>query len=70
MNARIRSDNKSGITGVSFNSKRNKWCAEIQINKRKIKLGSFSEKQDAINARKEAEELYFGEWSYNNSKLS
>lgn len=33
-----------------------------------IYLGGFINKDDAIKARKEAEEKYFGEYSYDNSQ--
>lgn len=31
-------------------------------------LGSFILKEDAVKARKDAEEKYFGSWSYSNSQ--
>ena len=41
-----------------------------RINYKKINLGAFDNKDDAIKARKEAEKKYFGEWSYDNSQNS
>lgn len=67
MNTTMRKDNTSGTVGVSFDKINGKWVAEIWFNKKKIRLGSFKEKKDAINARKEAEEKYFKGWSYDNS---
>ena len=67
MNLSKRKDNTSGITGVWYNAQNNNWCAEIMVNKQKIRLGSYVKKEDAETARKEAEEKYFGEWSYDNS---
>ena len=46
----------------------NCWLAQIGFNGQKIKLGRFKNKEDAIKARKEAEEKYFGEHSYDNSQ--
>ena len=43
------------------------WRAEIKINIKTIYLGFFNNKDDAIAARKSAEEKYFGEYSYDNS---
>ena len=70
MNAKLRSNNTSGVTGVSFNKKRNKWVSTICINKKRIQLGGFDNFEDAILARKQAEEKYFGEYSYDNSQVS
>ena len=68
MNAKIRSDNTSGVKGVSWFSKGNKWSAYIFVDKKKIHLGLFTEFEEAVAARKEAEEKYFGEFSYDNSR--
>ena len=67
MNKDIRNDNTSGITGVSWYSKYNKWMAYICINGKQKTIGYFVKIEDAIKARKEAEEKYFGEFSYDNS---
>lgn len=42
----------------------NKWQAYINKNKKFIGLGSFINKEDAINARRDAEQKYFGEFAY------
>lgn len=67
MNASMRKDNTSGFTGVSQDARNGNWIAEIWFNKKKISLGSFCNKEDAIKARKQAEEKYYKEWSYKNS---
>lgn len=67
MNRIIGSNNTSGITGVVWAKSRNKWKAEIKINDKTIYLGSYDRFEDAIKARKEAEEKYFGNFSYDNS---
>lgn len=54
--------NTSGILGVRYRTDRGKWYAEIQVNNRKIYLGSYINKEDAIRARLEAEFRYFGEY--------
>ena len=66
-NRGIKSNNTSGVTGIQFYKKYNKWLAEISVKGKRINLGYFENKDDAIKVRKEAEEKYFGEWSYNNS---
>lgn len=56
--------NTSGYTGVSYNKERNAWDSYITVNYKKINLGRYKYKDEAIKARKEAEEKYFGEYKY------
>lgn len=63
MNRDIFSNNKSGATGVYWNKKSKKWNSEIDVDGKYIWIGSFNNKEDAINARKKAEEKYFGDFS-------
>lgn len=67
MNKGLQSNNTSGVTGVSWYHKTNKWRAHIMINKKFISLGLFEDFDDAVKARKEAEEKYFGEYAYDKS---
>ena len=53
------SNNTSGQKGVFWNKATKRWHSEITIKGKKIYLGSYDNKQDAINARLEAEEKYF-----------
>jgi hypothetical protein len=68
INSRLRSDNASGVTGVYWYPKYNKWAASISINKKQIGLGYFKKFEDAVEARRNAENQYYGEWSYFNSQ--
>lgn len=68
MNIGLKTNNTSGYTGVSWDKSKNKWKAQIGINNKMINLGRFSNLEDAIYARQEAEKKYFGEWSYINSQ--
>lgn len=54
-----RSDNKSGITGVRWDKRYQLWVARFTLKGNLLLDKSFKNKQDAINARKEAEEKYF-----------
>jgi hypothetical protein len=54
-NIGIKSNNTSGVTGVWFRKDTKKWVAEIKKNYKKISLGCYEKKEDAIKARKEAE---------------
>jgi hypothetical protein len=61
-NSKIRSDNTSGIKGVTFNKKMNKWMAQIQMDGKNKYLGLYEKFEDAINARVKASTKYFGEF--------
>lgn len=56
-NRGLYATNTSGISGVHFDKKRNKWIASITYNRRRIFIGRFLHKEEAIRARllKEAE---------------
>lgn len=55
----IRSNNRSGYTGVFFDKASKKWRAEIMLQCKRKCLGKFKYKRDAIKARKTAvEELH------------
>lgn len=66
MNTKLRKDNTSSAKGVYYGN--NKWVASIQVNKKRIYLGSFDKFEDAVRVRKEAENKYFGEFNYMGGK--
>lgn len=55
--------NTSGVVGVEWRRDNEKWCANITVNKKRIWLGYFENKNDAIIARLNAEAEYFGEFA-------
>jgi len=57
LNTLIRSNNNSGTIGVSFFKPNGKWRSYITINGKQRSLGYFTEKSEAIKARKNALEL-------------
>ena len=62
-NARNRSvaqNNTSGIIGVHWCNTHCYWVAQIGYNGKRIRIGTFKNKQDAILARLKAELKYFG----------
>lgn len=61
-NRGMNQNNKSGVTGVRWNKEAQKWVAYIM----RKHLGTFNSFEDAVKARKRAEQNYFGEYSYNN----
>ena len=56
---KLRSDNKSGHRGVSWRPDAERWYARIRLNGRYIHLGSFTDIDEAVAARKQAERRYF-----------
>ena len=67
MNKVLLNTNSSGVTGVGYRKSYETWRARITVNKKNIYLGDFDKFEDAVKARKQAEEKYFGEHSYDNS---
>lgn len=59
-NTRKSKNNTSGRTGVSWDKSRNLWASYIVVDYKKISLGRYSSKDDAIKARSEAELKYYG----------
>ena len=57
-----------GVTyaeGISFY--KNAWNVKIYKDKKPIYIGRYKNFKDAVNARREAEEKYYREYSYKNS---
>lgn len=59
-NQRKSTNNTSGRTGVSWNKQKLKWDAYIMKDRKKINLGRFEMKEDAILAREQGELKYYG----------
>ena len=59
-NLSLKKTNKSGYPGVHFKS--NAWAACIKVNHKNIYLGRFANKEDAVIARQQAEQKFYGEW--------
>lgn len=62
-NGSIRTTNTSGVIGVFWDTSRKRWSASLMVNYKTIRLGRFKKFEDAVAARKNAEEKYFGEFS-------
>lgn len=68
LNKDLLKNNTSGVTGVCFDKMRNKWIAKLEhhgetkLNKR------FNTFEEAVMARRQAEEQFFGNFSFNNSQ--
>lgn len=50
-----RSNNTSGHRGVNYNKRKGKWQAQIDVNGKRLYLGTYDCVEDAINARLKAE---------------
>ena len=55
-NVKMKINNTSGITGVTWSKGTNKWRAQIQAGNKYIHLGCFTNIEDAAKARKAAEQ--------------
>lgn len=64
MNKKLPSNNTSGVKGVKILNN-GKVKSVITKDNTVIQLGTYDRFDDAVNARKEAEEIYFGEYNYN-----
>ena len=59
LNSAINNSSTTKVRGVSFRKARNKYMASIVIKGKFYNLGSYTNVEDAINARKEAEKKYY-----------
>ena len=62
-NRGLYSTNTSGVTGVVFDKKRKQWMATIMHDHKRIFIGRFPNKSDAIKARLETETRLLGEFA-------
>ena len=61
-----RKQNTSGHHGVNWDKGRGMWRAQICLQGRKRNLGRFNNLEDAIEARRQGEKKYFGDFAPNN----
>ncbi len=57
-NSKQRSDNTSGVRGISLDKKSGKWFAYLYNNSKQIALGKFDDFDDAVLARYKGEKKY------------
>lgn len=55
----VRKNNTSGVSGVEWQSKEQRWRATICFKGKRHYLGRFARLEDAIKARKDAEDKYY-----------
>lgn len=66
MNSKLRSDNTSGIKGVSWRKDTKKWCVQIWVNNKKYNKGSYSTIEEAKAVYEEAAKQFHGEFASSN----
>lgn len=64
-NRKLDKRNKSGYTGVK-ETKTGTWNAQIYCDGKRINLGTYKTKEEAVKARKAGEEKYFGKFAHEN----
>jgi hypothetical protein len=62
INCKTYKNNTSGCKGVTWMKRLNKWQVMLYCNKQRHYLGVYSDYDEAVRVRKEAEEKYFGEF--------
>lgn len=69
-NSGLSKKNKSGHIGVVFEKQGGyeRWAAFISIDNKLCRIGSFLNKQEAIEARIKAEKKHYGEYSPSSSR--
>ena len=69
MNRKKQSNNTSGVIGVWYDKRKNRWIAEIQAYGKKHHLGQYKTIDEATDVRREAENILHGDYSYRNSQF-
>lgn len=57
-NMKLHKHSKSGVSGVFFDKKLNKWISYITVDGKRKHIGCFVQKQEAVNSRKEHEKKH------------
>lgn len=63
-NGPVRSNNTSGVSGVFFDKRAKRWRAQIYKDGKSTHVGIFDCFDDAVEARKVAEKMFYGGVSY------
>lgn len=63
MNKKLQSNNSTGVRGVHYCKKLQKFRAEITVDRKKIPLGLFSDIDEASRVYADASKKYHGEFS-------
>lgn len=66
-NVKLQKRNKSGLKGINWNKRAQKWQVQITVNHKYKYLGSFENKEDAIKTYNQAAILHYGEFAVLNT---
>ena len=62
-NSKLSKINTSGLKGVYWHKTKKKWVAQIGLKNKRVYLGSFTEKEKAQEAYRNAAAEYFGDFA-------
>ena len=62
-NMKLRTDNTTGTKQVTWHPNKKKWQARISVAGKRLSLGYFSTKEEAVDARMKAEKRLHGSYS-------
>jgi len=65
-NAGLRTDNKSGYKGITWDRSRGKWFVCLSVNSKTIGLGRYKDIEDAIRAYNKGAKKHHKEFAYIN----
>ena len=62
-NTKLHKNNKTGVHGLSLNARNGKWLVQLQVDKRKKRVGEFEDFELAELVAIEARNKYHGEFA-------
>lgn len=68
-NKNFQRNPKSGHTGIRYNEKVGSYYVRIMVNKKEISLGHYKTLEEALEARKQGEIKYFGEFRFKKESI-
>lgn len=71
MNMKTQENNTTGVSGVTYRKEncKKKYRVTIGIEGEQVKIGSYENFDEAVDARIKAENEYYGEYSFRNSQM-
>ena len=66
-NKKFQRNPKSGYTGIRYNEKVGSYYVRIMVHKKEISLGHYKTLEEALEARRQGEIQYFGDFKYNDT---